>query len=250
MVDTTAYRNDSQGAWVALSLCVARNELRDTTTLRTQTKTITNTGLVNSMGTATKVIIPVVIIAAGVAAYFAFNKSPTMETEPSHNAGSTAPMSAPMAEQNNNKPIIDNSVPESDEAGLSELEALGQTQQKQKREEEIELNEETGELLIKDPVTGEVVFKTIVDKELIPLTKQSLDLQMPGDLPESAFANDTFVPANQEAPVSVYPPESADQAPEQVILKDGDDVQVIDVPQDAQDLKIIEEIPDEDQDNH
>lgn len=204
------------------------------------------------MGTATKVLIPVVIIAAGVAAYFAMHEAPTtMDAPQSQDTGSNSAMNAPMAgNKNDTAPIIDNSVPESDEAGLSELEAMASAQEKKKQEEEIELNEETGELLIKDPVTGEVVFKTIVDKELIPLTKQSLELEMPGDLPESAFANDNFVPVNKEPPVAVYPPETAGQAPDQVIIQDGDDVRVIDVPQDAKDLKIIEEIPDEDGDNH
>jgi len=118
------------------------------------------------MGTATKVLIPVVIIAAGVAAYFAMHEAPTtMDAPQSQDTGSNSAMNAPMAgNKNDTAPIIDNSVPESDEAGLSELEAMASAQEKKKQEEEIELNEETGELLIKDPVTCEVVFKTIVDK--------------------------------------------------------------------------------------
>lgn len=200
-----------------------------------------------------KIIVAIIIIIGAYIGYEQFVGSNAGNEEQQTSISDEMPknkMEPASGSQLSRQSRTDLSRPISDEEGLAELEKLAQAaEEEEKLEEEIYLNEETGELIIKDPVTGKVVFTTIVEKELIPLTKQGLELEIPADLPEEAFADQPNAQAAEPA-VSVYPPEESGQVPEQVILKDGDDVKVIDVPQDAKDLKFVSSVPEDDsQDN-
>lgn len=196
------------------------------------------------MSTVWKLVIVIFLI---IAAYFGYqhfaNPSDiaavvTEENQPSRVTGAqTSTQTTSAAPERKQAP-----KPSQQQGDLAELEALANKEdEKKKIEEKVTLNEETGELIVSDPITGEVIFRTIVEPELIPLTKQNLELDFVTEVPD-----DPEQPTKEET-VSVYPPESSGQVPEQVVINTGGDYEIIDVPEDAKALQFVESIPDDDQ---
>lgn len=99
-------------------------------------------------------------------------------------------------------------------------------------EEEIVLNKETGQLVIKDPETGEVLMETFIDEELIHL----VDLEAL-DMPQFMVDKEALKAQAEQEVISVYSEESADQAPEQLLIKEGDGYEAIPIdPNDQIDI--------------
>lgn len=196
------------------------------------------------MSTVWKLVIVIFLI---VAAYFGYQHFANPSDVATVVAEENQPPSVTGAQTSTQTP---SAAPERQQAprvspqqgDLAELEALANKEEEKKKiEEKVTLNEETGELIVSDPITGEVIFRTIVEPELIPLTKQNLELDFVTEVPD-----DPEQPVKEET-VSVYPPESSGQAPEQVVINTGDDYEIIDVPEDSKALQFVESIPDDDQ---